>query len=201
MFNYVIFSEKIPEMYKNMGLKDAKIFMANSVLKKLKRKHHLTDEMIKDVKKAIENPVAIMKIDRKLLVVTDLKDFENSPVIAILGTTKEEERLDGNFIMSVYGRKNIVNYMYNQVSDSGASVMFMDFDKIEYLKRFDTQKRLNEIKRMVLESKGCKLRMTIERDGKKVELTESEIWAAYSLVSNNLTAEDLDLVKEIERER
>lgn len=193
---YVVFSQKIPEMYKNMGLQEAKIFMSSTIFEKIKYKHNIDNKTMLGLRDAIENPVAVIKSRGHLMVVTDLYDYRNLPVVAILGTA-DEGRV-GNYVASVYGRKDVVNFLHSHVVNQDDDILFMDFDKIEQMRDYRNGRRIDNIKRYLLESRGCKLKMTIERDGKKVQLTEDEIWAAYSLVSENLTAADNELAEQIE---
>lgn len=195
---YIVFSEKIPEMYKEMGLKDATVYMSEMVFQKIRYKHNFSNEELLAVKRAIENPVTVIKVDGKLVVVTDLRDYNNFPIMAVLGAADGDR--NNNFVSTIYGRENIVQFLFYKVKHTDAQVMFMDFDKIEDLRSKETGRTLDKIKRMVLESRGCKLHMTVERDGKKIELTENEIWAAYSLISEQLTQKDMDVVKAINDE-
>lgn len=132
--------------------------------------------------------MAIFKSENegKVIILTDVVDYNKYPIAVIMAANK-----DDNCIASIYGRNHVVNFVHRQTVEN--EVLFMDLDRIECIKGDSTNKkvntRLNEIKRNVLKSRGCKLKMTIERDGKKIELTEKEIWDAYNLVNQNMTDE------------
>lgn len=177
---FVVFSEKINDNLKDSGLLDDKVMIADNILKKICCKHHLKAKDIVSIQHALENPVAILKKDNRVIVVTDVVDYQNNPVIAVLGADGKE-----NYVASVYGRNNIGEFLLNHVNHGNA--VFMDLDKVEFIRNEKTNENLNEIKRKVLESRGCKLRMTIERNGEKIHLTENEIWAAFNLVQQNIT--------------
>lgn len=179
---FIVFSEKINDNLKDSGLLDDKILIADNILKKICCKHHLKAKDIVNIQHALVNPVAILKKNDRVIVVTDVVDYQNNPVIAILGADEKE-----NYVASVYGRNNIGDFLLNHVNDG--NVVFMDLDRVEFIRNEKTDKSLNEIKRKVLESRGCKLRMMIERNGEQIHLTENEIWAAYSLIQQNLTPE------------
>lgn len=192
---YIVFMDELPDRLKGVeGLSDeGKIYVSGAIFNKIKHKHHLEEDVLEDIKKAIYNPVAIFRSTAdKVIVVTDIRDYENRPVIALIACSEKE-----NIICSVYGRNNMVNYMRHQVEEN--SVLFVDLDKLERIKDKRSEQKMDEIRRQVLEAKGCKLKMTVERDGRKIELSEKEIWAAYELVKQNLTPEVEETVKEISR--
>lgn len=191
---FLVFSEMVNENLRDSGLLNDKIVIADTILKKISCKHHLKAKDIVNIQHALENPVAILKRDNRVIVVTDVVDYQNNPVIAVLGADGKE-----NYVASVYGRNNISDFLLKHVSCGNA--LFMDLDKVEFIRNEKTSESLDKIKRKVLEGKGCKLRMTIERNGEKIHLTENEIWAAYSLVQQNITPEVEQEVKEQLRER
>lgn len=183
---YLTFTEQLPERLKGCGLVEGEVKLSQYVFYKLIGKHKLSEEELLSVKEAICNPVAILRENNKVIVVTDIVSYQKFPITVVLAANKKD-----NCVASIYGRGNIVNYVYKHALNN--EVLFADLDKIDCIRgnRLDegVNERLDEIKRQILESRGCKLKMTIERDGKKIELTETEIWAAYSLVNKNITSE------------
>lgn len=190
---YLAFMEELPEKLKDYGLVNGKTKISQYVFYKLINKHKFSGEELYSVKQALENPVAIFKDGERVIILTDVVDHQKYPVTVILAANKED-----NCVASIYGRHNILNYVCKYTK--GDDVLFMDLDRIEYIRGDKTNKevneRLDEIKRNVLKSKGCKLKMTIERDGRKIELTEKEIWDAYNLVNKNITS---DIEQEAEK--
>lgn len=196
---YLAFMEELPEKLRDCGLINGETKISQYVFYKLINKHKFRGEELYNIKQALENPVAIFKEGEKVIILTDVVDYNKCPVTVILAANKED-----NCVASIYGRHNILNFIHKHTINN--DMLFMDLDRIEYIKGDKTNEQINqrleEIKKNVLKTKGCKLKMTIERDGRKIELTEKEIWDAYNLVNESVEKTAIEqLAKELQEER
>ncbi len=106
---------KTSNALKSIGLSDKTITMDSSKILKIKKKHSaMTDNIIKDIPKVLENPVAIMKSKTKNNRITmfgSLTDTDGKPVLAVLelNPMKYGYKLDEYKVASAYGKDNLQN--------------------------------------------------------------------------------------------
>lgn len=106
---------KTSNALKSVGLSDKTITMDSSKILKIKKKHSaMTDEIIKDVPKVLENPIAIMKSktrNNRITMFGSLTDIDGKPVLAVLelNPIKYGYKLDEYKVASAYGKDNLQN--------------------------------------------------------------------------------------------
>lgn len=99
---------------KQIGYKDKIITWDTEKIRKIKNKHAVDDNIIKQVPDIIENPIIIMKSlqkDSRLTLAGEVYDLNNKPMLAILETEplsrKGEIMLNEIKIASAYGKDNL----------------------------------------------------------------------------------------------
>lgn len=113
--NKVFVLGKTSNALKSIGLNDKLITMDSGKIIKIKNKHHnMTDEVIKNIPKVLENPVAIMKSKTKSNRITmfgSVTDTSGRPVLTILELSpiRDGYRLDEYKVASAYGKDNLQN--------------------------------------------------------------------------------------------
>lgn len=113
--NKVFVLGKTSNALKSIGLNDKFITMDSGKIIKIKNKHHnMTDEVIKNIPKILENPVAIMKSKTKSNRITmfgSLTDANGKPVLAVLELSpiRDGYRLNEYKVASAYGKDNLQN--------------------------------------------------------------------------------------------
>ena len=126
---------------KEIGLETKKIIWHSEKIRKIKQKHKgMTDEVIKQVPKILENPIIVMKSSMekvdggtsRITIFGEVKDATGVPVLAVLELqpkNKSDVILDFQVIASAYGKTNkIKNFIEN------SEVLYLDKNK----KRTDT---------------------------------------------------------------
>lgn len=126
---------------KEIGLETKKIIWHSEKIRKIKQKHKgMTDEVIKQVPKILENPIIVMKSSMekvdggtsRITIFGEVKDAAGVPVLAVLELqpkNKSDVILDFQVIASAYGKTNkIKNFIEN------SEVLYLDKNK----KRTDT---------------------------------------------------------------
>lgn len=125
--------EQLPMLYTKMHLRKA---LQPKDLKE--HTHGLTEEQIKMLPSLLENPVMIYdSLSRKdsLVVVTSEVDTDNDPIIISVypnGNGKYNlERVDSNFITSVYGRENFVKHLELEIEEN--NILYVNKEKSQEL--------------------------------------------------------------------
>lgn len=79
--------------------------------------HELTQELIASLPQSIRDPIMIFKGSHtnSLLLVTELKDKYNKEIVVPIELSSRKARTFINRITSAYGKKNIENYIFNQL--------------------------------------------------------------------------------------
>lgn len=79
--------------------------------------HELTKELIASLPQSIRDPIMIFKgsHNNSLLLVTELKDKYNKEIVVPIELNSRKARTFINRITSAYGKKNIENYIFNQL--------------------------------------------------------------------------------------
>mgnify|MGYP000009084842 FL=1 len=79
--------------------------------------HELTKELIASLPQSIRDPIMIFKgsHNNSLLLVTELKDKYNKEIVVPIELSSRKARTFINRITSAYGKKNIENYIFNQL--------------------------------------------------------------------------------------
>lgn len=130
--------EQLPILYTQSHLRDA--------LKPHKKKgegihhHELTTNLIKQIPNALAHPVCIydsLSRSDSIVILTDLIDNRNNPIVAVIkpnGTGKYNlDVVSSNFMLSIYGRENIVNQLNNAVLEK--KLLYIDKNKSQELFR------------------------------------------------------------------
>lgn len=111
---------------KGMAVKDLPFELDRWTLKKIqgdvKEKedspsHILRKEDVKEILSLTYNPVAVLASDKKdgFIVVTNAVNENNRPVIVSVHLDKTKQRLQVNDIASIYGRKNLDNWLSDRL--------------------------------------------------------------------------------------
>ena len=102
-----------PSVLKMLGLPDANVVISGAVLKKVMLgKHNVTAEILKQLPKQINDPVAVMKSSTQqngYVVLTELMENVNGinkPVVSALHLKQTSQGIELINIASVYGRNN-----------------------------------------------------------------------------------------------
>ena len=104
------------ETLKSIGVPDKKITWDTAKIAKIKEKHNVDDNIIKQVPYILEEPIVIMKSLQKSSRITlcgEVYDLNNKPVMAILElnptNAKGDILLDEIKLVSAYGKDNLQN--------------------------------------------------------------------------------------------
>ncbi len=122
--NHLTVLKETPEIYQEYGIKNLPITVASNKLERIinsegkqKRKYHgLGVEIAKQLPQAIKNPISVLNShDNNIVVITNLVDGENRPIMASLlidGIGRiEDVNIAANVMTSAYGRENYDNYI------------------------------------------------------------------------------------------
>ncbi len=129
----IVVLSKIPDILKEIGLEDLPITITQkhfytitnkSVKYKDVNYHNLGVDLIKKLPESLRQPLKILlsntKVDSVVLV-TDLIDNENRPVIASIKTNGkgkvDNKKINTNVLTSVYGRNNYDNFIKNNIEE------------------------------------------------------------------------------------
>ena len=127
---------------KSIGLNDKLISMDSGKIIKIKNKHHyMTDKVIKNIPKVLENPVSIMKSktqNNRITMFGNLTDANGKPVLTILELSpiRDGYKLDEYKIASAYGKDNLQNLI------NTSEILYVDNNKkrtTSLLKEFGLQ--------------------------------------------------------------
>lgn len=125
-FNHITMSDNTPENLKHVGLNDLPMTVISSKLDRIinkagsqKRTYHgLGAEITKQLPKAIKDPRYILKADKGIIVVTQLYDKQNRPIIVPIienGLARRGNNFyKANVITSAYGRNNFDAWLKKQ---------------------------------------------------------------------------------------
>lgn len=124
---------KTPDLLKRIGLEDLPITMTQKHLYTIVNKqgkykyvnyHNLGVDLIKKLPISIRQPLKVLLSNTKtdsIVLVTDLIDKENRPVIASIKMNGigriDEQFIKTNVLTSVYGRNNYDNFIKNSVEN------------------------------------------------------------------------------------
>lgn len=129
----ICFTETLPAELRGF-LPNAKVVLTQYVFnkivarqasKKYPHPHSLTGDQLLDVRDAIENPVAIVKSNGKVVVVTDVLDYHDNMILAVFGS---DIKSGYNYISSIYGKSNLLLYLYNQQQKD--AIAFLDDSRV-----------------------------------------------------------------------
>lgn len=102
---------RTPELYIKAGLDPMPLYLSQTHLKKVLKEHKLDIDQVKDLPRALSEPVLVCDSGSRLdtlVVVTDLM-VENSPVIVAIRAggmaVRNGRNVRGNFILSLYGKE------------------------------------------------------------------------------------------------
>lgn len=133
---YLAFQETVPESLRGVIRHGSTVITKYVVAKVtgrlvgegIEHPHRITPAQLALVKNAIEHPIAIIKKDDAVLVITDVSDYKKDPIVAIF---KHDEKLDKTYVASIYGIKGFVRTIGRA----------LDTDDLTYL---DTARLLNK---------------------------------------------------------
>ena len=127
----LVVSQNTPKIIQELGIKDLPITMTQKHLdtivnqqgnRKNVHYHGLGVDLVKQIPEALSRPLNILQSDTKdnsIVVVTDLADSQERPVIASIEIngkgTMQDIRIDSNVMTSAYGRNNYDNFMQNNI--------------------------------------------------------------------------------------
>lgn len=134
-----------PYLLQQVGLSKLPIVMRIGKLKDLMRhsgtengnEHGLSSEMVKEIPLQLSNPTMILdsksRPDTSVVVVTEILDKLNQPVIVALElnkqTQKGREMIEANLLSSAYGKRNFQTFLENNVEN----VLYWDKQKTQNL--------------------------------------------------------------------
>ena len=104
--------------------------MSENQIKKLQG-HDLGFEVIRQIPEKMRNPMAILKSNTQegsIVVLTDMVDKYNQPIIVPIKVAKDGTTEIGNMIPSMYGRKGFRSFMEEQ--EKKGNILFMDKERI-----------------------------------------------------------------------
>lgn len=109
-----------PEILKKHGAKNLPIIMSEQVLVKITgEKHAISIDNIATLPQQIRKPILLFKgsIDNSFVVVTEMKDKSGNEVVCAIHLNKYQQRFRVNRIASLYGKKNIVDYVLSNIDN------------------------------------------------------------------------------------
>ena len=145
---------KTPEILKKYGMIEGEMLMPQSVVPKVAypagyrqalakgtgmsenqikkiQGHDLGFEVIRQIPEKMRNPMAILKSNTQegsIVVLTDMVDKYNQPIIVPIKVAKDGTTEIGNMIPSMYGRKGFRSFMEEQ--EKKGNILFMDKERI-----------------------------------------------------------------------
>lgn len=110
-----------PEVLQAVGIPRLPLTINYNKLILIREKHQLTPEILKQIPKEISNPVAIFKNKgqdspkNSYVILTELYDRDNKPVITALHAQRKQKKLEVNRVASIYGKNNKqINKAFNE---------------------------------------------------------------------------------------
>lgn len=152
--NMLVVSENTPQVLQDIGLKNLPITMTQKHLKTIMNSngqykdanyHNLGVDIVKQLPRAIAEPLNVLKSNTKddsIVVVTDLADNQERPIIASIkidGTGRINDIfIDTNVMTSAYGRNNYDKFMQDNIAKGN---LLYDIDE-GIIKRSDGKQQL-----------------------------------------------------------
>ncbi len=134
----VVEFSKTPPFLVSLGVPEANIISRADILRKIKRRHLLTDEQIADLPNRYSAPVAVMRDGRSYVILTDMeaptKTSGEKPVMVYLKAVGDKAK--HNFIASAYAREANKEQAYIDLIRSG-KLIYMDESRIAAAKLED----------------------------------------------------------------
>ena len=196
--------EQLPMLYTKMHLRKA---LQPKDLKE--HTHGLTEEQIKMLPSLLENPVMIYdSLSRKdsLVVVTSELDADKNPIIISVhpnGNGKYNlERVDSNFITSVYGRENFVKHLELEIEAN--NILYVNKEKSQELfsvLRLQFPQGFNNLSSDIIIHQSKNIVNTQKQKNNDYTITDKNYGTeggAKTRFTNNVTA--IKLLKDIEKE-
>lgn len=128
----LVVSQSTPKIIQELGIKDLPITMTQKHLDTIINKqgdrknahyHGLGVDLVKQIPEALSRPLNVLQSDTKdnsIVVVTDLADNQERPIIASIEIngkgTIQNIRIDSNVMTSAYGRNNYDSFMKNNIA-------------------------------------------------------------------------------------
>ena len=129
--NMLIVRENTPQVLQDIGLRNLPITITQKHLETITKDkgrykssnyHDLGIELVKQLPKAIENPINVIKSNtdgNSIVVITNLVDNQDRPVIASIkrdGTSRIDDIfIDSNVLTSAYGRNNFAKFIKDNI--------------------------------------------------------------------------------------
>lgn len=143
----IMICEHTPQILLDVGLDDKPILLSQKHLRnglhpkgKNPHWHGLKIDDYLNLEENIQSPSFIVDSfsdDESVLVITSTVDSENNPIIAAIRTTGAGQyqlrALDSNYLTSVYGRENFMNFITKNVEAD--FVLYANKEKIQELER------------------------------------------------------------------
>ena len=196
--------EQLPMLYTKMHLRKA---LQPKDLKE--HTHGLTEEQIKMLPSLLENPVMIYdSLSRKdsLVVVTSELDADKDPIIISVhpnGNGKYNlERVDSNFITSVYGRENFVKHLELEIKAN--NILYVNKEKSQELfsvLRLQFPQGFNNLSSDIIIHQSKNIVNTQKQKNNDYTITDKNYGTeggAKARFANNVAA--IKLLKDIEKE-
>ena len=132
---------KTPAIYGEIGLDTTKdIFMSREHIRYDNRIHGIEKEQLYNIPELLKEPAIIMKSQnhaKSIIAILNDVDNNNVPIMASIypdGQAKYHfEKIDSNFITSVYGKDNFKNFINNALNDN--RLLFTDQKVINELEK------------------------------------------------------------------
>jgi hypothetical protein len=106
---------KTPKVFSEAEVNtDMALIMPPGILQKAMEKHGLTKDQLLKAQESIHDPVAILKSSKhenRVVIVTDVLDDEDRPVIIAIVPGSDFHGRETNVIVSAYGRERFSTYM------------------------------------------------------------------------------------------
>ena len=140
-----LYVAETPEYLKNLNFSDSPILMRNSKVSEILSKHSdMSAEIIKQIPKAIENPLLVLKSKThpkdSVVIITDILTEKGDMIIPVwanqtgnyIDLDLGDISLNTNFVASAYGR-NTANLIEYAVNNDGVLYQSSDIEKVRQL--------------------------------------------------------------------
>jgi len=182
---------KTPEVLKQLGAQNLPIVMNQSVMAKITGgSHAIALDVIKEIPNAMAAPVMIFKsntVKNAFVVITEFVDKEGMDVVIALHLNKFHNENRINRIASVYGKKNLQNFIETQ-SEIG-NLKYIDKNKSQAwsIRRGLQLPKLNAIldsNNSILQKENVVNRYTIKNSGKYAQNEEKNDGIQYAIAKD-----------------